>query len=234
MRRITLILGLTILAVIVIAACSDDDNGTGPVSTFEVSGDVLAYFCGIDDFMNNSGDPRYTVRTYRPAFITLTDRRGREHWCLTDDSSAYRFDLEEGEYDISIYADYVRPIDLGSVVISSDTTLDLKIVYDFYTDGHYLFGNFYYPDGDTLGQSAEVAALDRLSDAAGHVIWTGSIERDHVSQIGPAVHVSYRLPIDLPIMNFEAFDSLHAELSSNSELYPSELSLDPGNYICMY
>jgi len=225
---------LITLTVVIMTSCSDDDCPTCPQPTTQVTGQLLAYFCGIDDAINNSGDLRYSVRTGRPAYVTLTHLNGRSHTFTTDDSSSFDLFLDKGVYEISVSADYVLPVIVGDIEISGDTAVDLKVVYDFYTDDHYLFGNFYYSDGDSIGQTAELAALSQLNGSSGNVIDFAAAERLRVSQIGPAIHISYRLPIYDQYLNWQADDSLSTELTANGGDYPSELSIDPGYYICQY
>jgi len=234
MSRYMLLSILIILAGFLVLSCSDDDCTTCPEPTPHVTGQVLAYFCGIGDINNNMGELRYSVRTGLPAYVTLTRLNGRSYTLSTDDSSSFDLYLDKGVYEVSIDADYIRPVVVANISISGDTAVDLKAVYDFYTDGHYLFGNFYYPDGDSIGQAAELTALNQLCGSIGNVIDRASIARDHVTQLNPGIHVSYRLPVVTSMMNWTAFDSLYNELTTHGGTYPSELSLDPGNYICMY
>ncbi len=234
MWRALLALTTIAFALVMISSCSDDDCPACPESAVHLSGRVLAYFCGIGDINNNTGELRYSVLTGRPAYVTLTALNGRTHTLNTDDSSAFDLYLDRGVYAVSITADHVRPFEVGDLQISGDTAVDLKVVYNFFTEGHYLYCNFAYPTGDSIGEAAELSALNALNTAAGGVLYFGQIVRTSVIEAGSAIYIGYTAQVRSDLFNWEASDSLTTELTANSGSYPEGLSIDPGHYICMW
>ena len=224
---------LVICAIVALTGCGDTQRTViCPDNTIHVTGQVEAYYCNVCDLWNNSGvDPRYTVWTGKKATITFMRLSGLSYTFETDDSSGFDILLDPGPYWVVVNTAHTRPDTFQNVYVARDTSLPLRIVYD-YTLTDSIDFVFSYP-GDTFTEQTERNYINECNGRVGLMIapnWAVRTvtEFQHLDWIV----VRYRIPVFNPYPVWQVYDAVKEVLREYPDDFPY-LSVDPGFYVCL-
>ncbi|GEM_PF-3031314 len=208
MRTRLFILGLVLFAGLVLFSCTEKNiYNSCPNHSVCVSGEVLAWFCGVRDGYNPTPEPRYTVATGKKAIVRFVSIGGSTFAIETDDSSSFETWIERGVYNVVIEIGHAHPFTLQHVQIAGDTALELNTLYEYYTSDTVDFC-FFYPDaGDSLGKEAELAHILPLRRELWRLIDFTRAQREvYVSPYTHYADVRYRIPLEPGCQAWEAYE----------------------------
>ncbi|MFH1374868.1 MAG: hypothetical protein ABII79_13865 [bacterium] len=225
---------LVVSAIVVLTGCCDTQRTViCPDNTIHITGQVEAYYCGVCDMWNNSGvDPRYTVWTGKKATVSFVRLSGLSYTFETDDSSGFDILLDPGPYWVVVNTAHTRPDTFQNVYVARDTSLPLRIVYD-YTLTDSIDFVFFYP-GDTFTEQTERDYINGVTDLISHVMiapnW--AVRTVTESQYSDWTIVRYRIPVFNPYPVWQVYDVVKEILLEHPDDFPY-LYVDPGFYVCM-
>ncbi len=215
------------LAVLLVLGCSD--KGSDSPTNVQVSGQVLAYICG--DLGQMEGDfysdtLPYSAETGLPAAIEFTNESGYSTSLETDNLSTFELSLPAGLYSIRIETDHTRPDYFDSVALTTDTTMNLVIRYD-YSATNLIYLAFCYEESGygPLSPEAERALLDQLNDSVGGMLLLDSALRM------PSSCVLWRTPTDPEHRLWEVVEAVGYQLMAASP-HPALRMAVPGYGLC--
>lgn len=161
------------LVALLALSCSSDKVSDSPTN-IQVSGQVLAYVCGVmgePEYDHYPDTLPYSVETGLPAEIQFTSESGVVTNLETNDLSEFGLSLSPGLYSIRIETDRTRPDYFDSVALGADTSMNLVIRFD-YAVTDYLYLAFCYEGlgGELLDSTGERTLLDQLNETTGDML----------------------------------------------------------------
>lgn len=218
-----------LIVLVLLVSCDSDDTITNS-NNITVQGQLLAYYCGVDDIINNTGkDLRYTAVTGESGVCSFINPEGKRYLSETDDSSNFIISLPPDSYAVHVITSHSYPDTVAHLNISEDTSITLKIAYEFiYTDS--IDFNFYYTS-DTLTASEEMVLLNLLMNLSGNMASPEAARRWEYEIFG-ALRVKYRTPLKPEARMIFVYESTKNVIDSLPGIFPQSLSIDPGAYIC--
>ena len=235
MKKLFIELFSKLVLVFVITGCSDDGNPVGVSGANHVTGQVMIYLCTLweDDFNNWGWDHRYTVTTGEKAEVRLVFPNGQSRQILTDDSSAFLYVLDSGTYDIIVQTPHSYPDTFSNVEIATDTTLKLKILFDYLETDHLTFYYRYNSGLDSLGERLERHYLEKIDQSIGNDLRLDlakrTIDTVYMSDI---YYIKYRIPTTRPRYLWMTYEKARWLLERESCEFPETLKLNYLGYIC--
>lgn len=224
-----------VLVLALILSCSVErtvvyqDRG-GPVGNISVTGQVRAFLCELDEgSWNNVGHELwYTVATGKKATVKFIRLTGLTFAVQTDDSSAFELLLDSGAYTIVVECSHAYPDTFYNVYFAKDTTIDLKILYDYLDPSHVVFTFVYGSPGDTLHQIDELNTLKRLNALVGSMFAVHNAARNINSG-----YVYYSAPTNQPYEVWQAYEASWRVVENKAYSFPDHFSIVPLGYPCL-
>jgi hypothetical protein len=219
------------VAALWLGSCTKEKIVAPVIPQATVSGVVNAWWCGIGDCVNNTGDVRYTVHTGRSATVKFV----REGNCCTtfggtDDSSVYEIRTAKGNYFIVVETPYAHPDTLYGVTLTADTVIDLDFVYETQTpDTIGIWCEYASPD-DTLDQSVELAAIRDFNQWIGDMLDVDSMGRRTYTLSPPEIIMEYRVPVRPAYAPWQVEEKAQDLWAA---LMPDNMSFTLDGYICL-
>jgi len=237
MKRFVMIVFIQIILIFITTGCSDDDNPVGAAGGNHVAGQVMVYRCSLGeyDFNNLGWDHRYTVATGEKAEIRFVCADGHSRQTITDDSSAFLLSLDSGVYDIIVATPHSYPDTFYNIEITGDTSLNLKILFD-YLETDYLTFYYRYDSGlDSLGERLERHYLGKLNQFTGNELRLDLAKRSTtMSYMSDIYYVRYRIPTTKFQYLWETYEKARWYLDMESEEFPEALKLEYLGYFCLF
>jgi len=230
-RRI--IISGCLIAIVSASGCGKSDKVTNPVPTALFSGQVLAYWCAIDD-PQGSYDRRYSVETGLAAAIDLIDNQDRVQTVLTDDTSRFGRAVDTGSYLIVVRTAYAFPDTFGVRRLVRDTLATLKILYDYlWVDTIYV--SFVYPGtSDTANTADEARQFAFLDRALPDMLNFSPMTRvTFVDAIRDSCAARYQLRVMPPFAVWEAIAGINQTVRQYPDSFPARINVRPEPYGCV-
>jgi len=227
---------LLLIAAALIFSCSDDEkivNIDDPdIFNVEVTGTVYAYYC--NPYQEYNGSDRYTVSTGMKATIEFLRVGDYSYIFKTDDSSNYEMQIDTGTYDIVLKNDHAFPDTIMNVEIAGDTVIDFEFLYATLWPDTLSLEFYYNPDSDSLGESTQVALMNSLNGALGHILDIDQrIRRDHHGGYG-SYGVYYEVPFDTGYYFWEVWLAATSELEAAEHIFPYEMDVHFLPIMCLF
>ena len=232
MRVLISIFSISVIVILLFSGCTDDSNPVNSKnSTANLSGVVMAYFCGVGDVINNTSvNPRYTAQTGYVVPVSFIKSDGFTYDVTTDDSSEFSLTVDTGIYKIAIQLAHNYPDTFYNVHIDKDTALDLNLVYDFYFSDTIVisFQTENTPE-DIIAEREDIVLLNSLiSD----MIKPDAARRDTIFVPTKGIVAHYYVPLSSNSLLWEVYENAYLTYGANTDLFSNEMGFNPGYYIC--
>ena len=210
--------------------CPQEDDLTHMV---KVSGQVRAFRClpYEDDYNNLGKELRYTVATGERATVKFVRLTGLTFALETDDSSAFSLLLDSGAYTIVVDCPHAYPDTFFNMYFSSDTVLDLRILYDYLDSDSIHFSFNYRFQYDTLGEVEERACLGRLGSYIGGMFEARAAGRKIYYNELIGWYVYYAAPMVQPYRVWQAYERSERIVGNPAYDFPDFLDVSDLAYI---
>ncbi len=230
MRRI--ILTGCLMAVAAASGCNKSDKVTDPEPTVLLRGEVLAYWCAIDD-PNGSYDRRYSAETGLPASIDLIDSQDQIRTIQTNDTSAFSVRLDTGSYQIIVRTAYAYPDTLGVTHLTGDTLMQLKILYDYLWVDTIYVAFVYAGTSDTSNYIRETQRFAFLDQSLPGMLNLSPMTRvTYVDAVRDSCAARYTLRVKSPFAVWEAIDGINGVVRQNPDSFLCRVDVHPMLYLC--
>jgi len=230
-RRI--ILTGCVIAIAASLGCNKSDKVTAPVPTLLFKGEVLAYWCAIDD-LSGSYDRRYSVETGLPAEIDLIDSRNNTRTIQTDDTSGFSVRLDTGTYNVIVRTAYAFPDTFGVRRIVKDTLSPLKIRYDYLWIDTVYVSFVYAGTTDTANYILEARRFAFLDQSLPGILNLSPMTRlTFVDAIRDSCAAQYQIRVMSPYAVWEGIDGINRIVRQNPDSFLCRVDVRPELYGCI-
>lgn len=234
MLKYTAILVAILGVGVTILSCADETvKSSQSRPSVRVTGEVLAWYCGVRDGWNPTPEPRYTVATGEPALVKFIRTDGLTVEVKTDESSSLNASIEKGSYMLVLQIGHAYPDTLPSVTITGDTTIELNAVYDFLASDTIDLSFYYRSTADSLGEAEEYMWLERLAnEMEPSLVLSNALRRVDSNQWVSWVVVHYRVPLAPDFLAWEVCEQAKTTVSQLGD-FPDNFHIRLDSYICL-